>query len=181
MTPAIWRTMRSSFSCPSPPSAMISRRRRMIMRSEVSLGSGLGSSRRTTMKSPIIPPGYDGLQKHHKVRSSARNSIAVEAVCRMQRAHRELGIGRIDQYTYFYLGRRDRMDVDPLFGKGLEHLRCNTGVTAHADADYRYLDHVCRAFDLEMADIGCGLFQDVERPRQLGGLHSEGHVGVLAV
>ena len=45
-----------------------------------------------------------------------------------------------DQDAHLDLGRRDHLDVDTLFGQGLEHPLGHAGVAAHADADDRHLD-----------------------------------------
>ena len=75
----------------------------------------------------------------------------------MQRAHRQLGIGRVDQHADLDLGGGDGLDVDALLGQRLEHLCGDAGMAAHADADDRDLGHVgVELMTLDVADLRLG-------------------------
>ena len=63
-----------------------------------------------------------------------RLSVPVQAVGRVQRAQRQLGVLLADQHADLDLGGRDRLDVDALGGQRGEHLVRDAGVAAHADA-----------------------------------------------
>src|SRR5215207_4113563 len=137
--PAIWRTILSSRDWPSDGSPMISRRRRMMMRSAGSEGLILGVSPplfaisarpplpaypaslaippraapgwRPHARSPQQPVGYRFPQKRETMKS-----VFAQLVQAMQRAHRQLGIGRIDQHANLDLGCGDRQNIDTFFG-----------------------------------------------------------------
>src|SRR6185437_14364803 len=63
----------------------------------------------------------------------------VQPVQRMQRAHRQFGIGGIDQHRELDLGGRDGADIDAAFRQRLKRHGGDAGVAAHADADDRDL------------------------------------------
>src|SRR5690606_36810296 len=65
-----------------------------------------------------------------------------EAVGGVQGAHGQLGPGRVEQNTYLDLRCRDRLNLHPLVGEGLEHGLGDAGVDAHADPDDRDLGHI---------------------------------------
>ena len=103
------------------------------------------------------------------------------AIQPMQRAHRKLGVGGVDQHRELDLRRGDGADVDAAAGQRLEGVGGDAGVAAHADADHRDLGDVGRAVDVVEADRGLGLVQHVDRALIVGGRHREGEVGGGAV
>src|SRR5688572_7362345 len=134
--PAIWRTILSSRLWPSPGSAMISRRRRSMGRRAGSAAAMRGSSvgrlainpyqqQRSPFLHLVRGAGAAASLKRSRRRElvstvtllcplsgAGRKLVGVQSIKRMQRAHRELRIGSIDEDADFDLGGRDRQDVD---------------------------------------------------------------------
>src|SRR5262249_51174148 len=149
--PAIWRTILSSRDWPSAGSAMISRRRRMMMRSAGSEEENLGlspprfcigdplrsrSSFKTCRQAPRAALWSPAQRRRLACPGAPQGprqatSVFAQVVQAVQRAHRQLGINGIDQYTDFDLGGGDGQNIDAALGQGLEHLRGDPGVTAH--------------------------------------------------
>src|SRR5882757_3909534 len=77
----------------------------------------------------------------------------VEPVERMQRAHREFGIGGVDQHRELDFGGGNGADVDIALEQRLERLGCYAGMAAHAAADHRNLGHVGGAVEPRIADL----------------------------
>src|SRR5690606_17367164 len=63
------------------------------------------------------------------------SSRRFEAERLVQRAHGELEVLVLDGHRDLYFGGRNHLDVDAFFSQRAEHLRGNTRVRAHADAD----------------------------------------------
>src|SRR5262249_3604092 len=145
----IWRTILSSLAWPSEcGSAMISLSRRMMMRSAGSLGAMLVSAppffcitqrrrfRRTRLaefqaRAPRPRPGPSASHGPYRppIRRQcggggrkAMKSIFAQLVQAMQRAHCQLGVGRIDQHADLDLRGGDGEDVNSLLAKPFEHL-----------------------------------------------------------
>src|SRR6185295_10885121 len=201
--PAICRTILSSRDWPSEGSAMISLRRRMMMRSAGSEVDSLGLSppRFCIGDLPRFPLAYSvhlatmgdhgrgppsiaalkvpGLAGRRPAGSPA--SVLAQVVEAVQRPHRQLSINRIDQDADLNLRRGYGEDIDAALGQGLEHLGGDTGVAAHADADHGDLGHVGGTFHLKIADLLLGPAQDLECSVEVRALHGKGHVSMLAV
>ena len=105
----------------------------------------------------------------------------VQPVERVQRAHREFGVGGIDQHRKLDLGGGDGADVDVARGEGGERLRRDAGMAAHAAADHRDLGDVGGAVEPRIADPGLGRGDGVAGAVIVGGRNREGEVGGLAV
>src|SRR3546814_7899080 len=60
---------------------------------------------------------------------------SIEAIGRVQHAHRQLGIFFRDQHRNLDLRSRDRKDIDAARGQRLEHFGSDAGVAAHTDPD----------------------------------------------
>src|SRR5208282_6761679 len=98
----------------------------------------------------------------------------VEAVERMQRAHREFGKRRVDQQRKLDLRGGDGADIDGALGERAERLRGDAGVAAHADADDGNLGDVGGAVEPGVTDGLLGLGDDIEGALIIGGRHGEG-------
>src|SRR5262245_52431578 len=108
-------------------------------------------------------------------------SVFAQLVQGVERSHRKLGVGSVDQDANLYLRRGYGENVDPFLAQGLEHLCRDAGVAAHADADHGNLGNVAGALDVEGPDLLFDGLQNSQGPVELGLLHREGDIGELAV
>src|SRR5581483_10190953 len=126
--PAIWRTMRSSLDWPSDGSAMLSRRRRRMIRSAGSEGVILGVSplsciaecrrfRRSIRAATGRAPAQRAAMAGASLAPPVMKSVFVQLVQAVQGAHRQLGVGRIYEHADLDLGRGDGEDVDAPLGQ----------------------------------------------------------------
>src|SRR5258707_10764884 len=117
-----------------------------------------GREYRSTACSDSIRTGctfcFDALSSREPVPTSLENALRlVEPVECMQRAHRQFGIGGVDQHRELDLGGGDGADVDIALGQRLESLRRHPGMAAHAAADHRNLGDVGGAVEPRIADF----------------------------
>src|SRR6266550_3664653 len=96
----------------------------------------------------------------------------------MQRAHRKLGIGRVDQQRKLDLGSGDGPYVDAALRQGPERLGGDPGVAAHADADHRHFGNVVGPVDPFVADRGPGAGEHGARALVIGGSSLENAIPV---
>src|SRR5215212_3455131 len=105
----------------------------------------------------------------------------VEPIKRVQRPHRQLGIGRIDQYREFDFRGGDGADVDIARGEGGKRLGSDARMAAHAAADHGDFRYICGAIEPGVADFALGRGDGIARPDVIGGRYREGEVGRCAV
>src|SRR5665647_1917532 len=86
----------------------------------------------------------------------ASRSRLIEPVERVQRAHREFGIGGVDQHRKLDFGGGYGADVDVARGKGGKRLGGDTGMAAHAAADDGDFGDVGGAVEPRITDPGLG-------------------------
>src|SRR6266568_2542420 len=131
---------------------------------------------------PLRPLGHlSGRAAHYitRVRASfPASGRLIEFECLVQGPHGELHVFFVDDDRNLDLRGGDHLDVDALFGEGAEHLACDSGVGAHADAHHRDLADLVVAANVCGFDVVLDLqVEYVERLLVLVAVHGERQVG----